>query len=57
MATIFKGWNSHARGGSPGKFESSNLSRDNLGRETARSFHYGGFPDSLHTKGEHIGKT
>ena len=31
-----KGWNSHIHRGLPGKFESSNLSRDNVGREIVR---------------------
>ena len=33
---MFKGWNSHVHGEFPGKFESSNLSRDNLSREIGR---------------------
>ena len=33
----FKGWNSQDCRGFPGKFESSNLSRDNLSREIGRS--------------------
>ena len=32
-----KGWNSQAHRGSPGKFESSNLSRDNVSREIGRT--------------------
>ena len=31
-----KGWNSQAHGGFPGKFESSNVSRDNVRREIGR---------------------
>ena len=31
-----KGWNSHVHRGFPGKFESSNLSRDNVSREIGR---------------------
>ena len=33
-----KGWNSHVHRGFPGKFESSNVSRDNVSRETGRRF-------------------
>ena len=33
----FKGWNSHVYKGFPGKFESTNLSRDNLSTEMGRS--------------------
>ena len=33
----FQGWNSQAHSGFPGKFESSNLSRDNLSTEIGRS--------------------
>ena len=40
----FKGWNSQAHREFPGKFESSNLSRDNLSRETGRSYFYGARP-------------
>ena len=32
-----KGWNSHAHRGLPGKFESSNLSRDDMSREIGRT--------------------
>ena len=32
-----RGWNSQAHGEFPGKFESRNLSRDNLSREIGRS--------------------
>ena len=32
-----KGWNSHVHGGFTGKFESSNVSRDNLSREIGRT--------------------
>ena len=32
-----KGWNSHVHRGFPGKFESSNVSRDNVSREIGRS--------------------
>ena len=35
----FKGWNSHIHGEFPGSFESTNLSRDNLSRESGRSGH------------------
>ena len=31
----FKGWNSQAQRGFPGKFDSSNVSRDNVSREIA----------------------
>ena len=34
---IFKGWNSHVHRVLPGKFESSNVSRDNVSRETGRT--------------------
>ena len=34
---ISKGWKSQAHREFPGKFESRNLSRDNLSRETGRS--------------------
>ena len=34
---VIKGWNSQAHRESPGKFESRNLSRDNLSREIGRS--------------------
>ena len=34
---IFKGWNSHVHGEFPGKFESSNVRRDNVSREIGRS--------------------
>ena len=34
---IVKGWNSQAHGGFPRKFESGNLSMDNLSRETGRT--------------------
>ena len=33
-----KGWNAQARRGFPGKFESSDLSRDNVSREIGRTF-------------------
>ena len=33
----FKGWNSQAHSGSPGMFDSSNISRDNVSREIGRS--------------------
>ena len=33
---IFKGWNSQAQREFPGKFESSNLSRDSVRRENGR---------------------
>ena len=32
-----KGWNSHVHRGFPGKFETSNLSRDNVSREIVRT--------------------
>ena len=32
-----KGWNSHVHRGFPGKFEASNLSRDNVSREIGRN--------------------
>ena len=35
--SILRGGNSQARGGFPGKFESSNLSRRNVSREIGRS--------------------
>ena len=31
------GWNSHVHRGFPGKFESSNVSRDNISREIGRT--------------------
>ena len=36
-----KGWNSHAHRGFPGKFESSNVSRDNVSREIGCNTHVG----------------
>ena len=33
---MFKGWNSHVHRGLPGRFESSNVSRDNVSREIRR---------------------
>ena len=38
----FKGWNSQAHKGLPGRFESSNVSRDNDSREIGRSPFRGG---------------
>ena len=35
-----KGWNSQAHRGFPGKFESSNVSRDNVSREIGRTLFY-----------------
>ena len=37
MSVVYKGWDSQAIGEFPGKFESSNLSRRNLSRETGRT--------------------
>ena len=37
---MFKEWNSQARREYPGKVESANLSRDNLSRETGRTYIY-----------------
>ena len=35
-----KGWNSHVHRGLPGKFESSDLSRDNVSRKIGRSMRH-----------------
>ena len=56
-----KGWNSQAHKGSPGKSESSNLSRDNVGREIGRT-PGGDLDDALRSGGsravrEHISAT
>ena len=34
---MFKGWDSHVHRTIPGKFESSNVSRDNVSREIGRT--------------------
>ena len=36
IVLVVKGWNSHTHREFPGKFEASNLSRDNLSREMGR---------------------